>query len=121
MNKKGFFLRREIFVLYFGIQDARTPAYAKLTAFLALAYLLSPIDLIPDFIPFIGYLDDLIIVPFLLHIAFRLLPGEVKEAGWAKVRQHRVKVQIVLFILLLLVIGLLVGIYFLVSSFFHHF
>ena len=62
---------QEIFVLYFGIRDPRTPFHAKLIAWAALAYLLSPIDLIPDFIPVAGYLDDLVIVPLLLHAAFR--------------------------------------------------
>jgi len=68
-------VRQEVFVLYYAIRDDRTPLYSKLPAFFSLVYLLSPIDLIPDFIPLFGYLDDLIIVPLLFHISFRLLPA----------------------------------------------
>jgi uncharacterized membrane protein YkvA (DUF1232 family) len=113
-------ITQEIFVLYYGIKDGRTPLPAKLTAFFALAYLLSPFDLIPDFIPLAGYLDDLIIVPFLLHVAFRLLPVEVKESGWIKTRKHVVKLRIAFLILLLLLIALLAGVFFLIRSIVHH-
>lgn len=119
VRRRGYLLKEEIFVLYFGIRDSRTPWPVKFTAFLALAYLVSPIDLIPDFIPIAGFVDDLIIVPFLLHVAFRLLPFEVKESGWVKARRHMTRIRIMMVILLLLMIALLAGIYFLISSFFH--
>ena len=75
-NKISFI--SEIFVLYYSIRDPRTPLHAKLVAVFAIIYLISPVDLIPDFIPIAGYLDDLVIVPFLLHIAYNVLPTEVK-------------------------------------------
>jgi len=56
-------LKRETHVLYLAVKDPRTPWYAKAVAGAVVAYALSPIDLIPDFIPVIGYLDDLIVVP----------------------------------------------------------
>ena len=111
---------REIFILYYSIRDSRTPWYAKLTAFFALAYLISPIDLIPDFIPIAGYLDDLVIVPLLLHIAYTLLPAAVQETGRVKAWKHIVRLRIAFFIFLLFVIGLLVGIFFLMERIFHH-
>lgn len=118
MRRKSFLVKGELFVLYYGVRDVRTPLYARLVAFFALAYLISPIDLIPDFIPVAGYLDDLIIVPLLLHIAFRLLPEAVKESGWIKARKHIVQLRIALAVLLLLVVGLLTGIFFLIKHLF---
>ena len=70
-------LKRELIALYGASRDARTPWYAKLVAGLVLAYALSPIDLIPDFIPVLGYLDDLILVPAGVWLALRLVPPDV--------------------------------------------
>lgn len=60
-------------------QDPRVPKLAKWLLGLAIAYAISPIDLIPDFIPIIGYLDDLLIVPVFMFLALRLIPIEVIE------------------------------------------
>ena len=70
-------LRRETYVLYLAIRDPRTPWYAKAVAGAVVAYALSPIDLIPDFIPVIGYLDDLIVVPLGIALALKLIPAPV--------------------------------------------
>ena len=70
-------LKRESLVLYYAARDPRTPWYAKVLAGLIVAYALSPIDLIPDFIPILGYLDDLIITPGGIWLAVRLIPPEV--------------------------------------------
>jgi uncharacterized membrane protein YkvA (DUF1232 family) len=70
-------LKRELIALYGAGRDARTPWYAKLIVGIVLAYALSPIDLIPDFIPVLGYLDDLILVPAGIKLAIRLIPEEV--------------------------------------------
>ncbi len=69
--------QREIAVYRLALADARTPLPAKLALGLAVGYLLLPFDLIPDFIPVIGQLDDLLIVPGLILIARRLIPPEV--------------------------------------------
>jgi uncharacterized membrane protein YkvA (DUF1232 family) len=84
-------LKRESYVLYFAARDPRTPWYAKLLAAAVVTYALSPIDLIPDFIPVIGYLDDLIIVPLGVAVVLRLLPAEIlKECrARAQVRMQR--------------------------------
>ena len=63
--------------------NARTPAISKWLIGIALAYLVSPIDIIPDFIPVVGHLDDMIVVPALLWIAVRLIPAEVKNEARA--------------------------------------
>ena len=70
-------LKRETYALYFAARHPRTPWYAKLFAAGVVAYALSPIDLIPDFIPVLGYLDDLLLVPLGIVIALRLVPADV--------------------------------------------
>jgi len=70
-------LKKEIIAIYLAASDPRTPWYAKAIALITVAYALSPIDLIPDFIPILGYLDDLIIVPAGIALAIRLIPAEV--------------------------------------------
>jgi uncharacterized membrane protein YkvA (DUF1232 family) len=70
-------LKRDTYALYFVARDPRTPWYAKVLAVAVVAYALSPFDLIPDFIPVIGYLDDLIIVPLGIAAVLRLVPAEV--------------------------------------------
>jgi uncharacterized membrane protein YkvA (DUF1232 family) len=70
-------VRRDAHALYFAARDPRTPWYAKALALGVAAYALSPIDLIPDFIPLFGYLDDLIIVPLGILAAFKLIPPQV--------------------------------------------
>src|SRR5712664_291642 len=92
--KRHWSFLQEIFVLFFAIRDLRTPLYAKLTAFFALLYLVSPLDFIPDFIPVAGYLDDLVIVPLLLHISFRLLPAPVREESWIKAGKQAARIRI---------------------------
>ena len=71
-------LKRQTLVVWFAARDPRTPVYLRLLALVIAAYALSPIDLIPDFIPVLGYLDDLIIVPLGLLLILRLLPAEVR-------------------------------------------
>lgn len=70
-------LKNEAFAIYLAAKDPRTPWYAKALIFFVAAHTFSPIDLVPDFIPVIGYLDDLIITPGGLWLAVRLIPPEV--------------------------------------------
>jgi uncharacterized membrane protein YkvA (DUF1232 family) len=70
-------LKRDSHAVYLASRDPRVPWYAKAIAIAVAAYALSPIDLIPDFIPVIGYLDDLIIVPLGIWLVVSLIPGEV--------------------------------------------
>jgi uncharacterized membrane protein YkvA (DUF1232 family) len=67
-------IKRDLVVLYLAVHDPRVPWYVKLLAGVVIAYALSPIDLIPDFIPVLGYLDDLILVPLGLLLVIRLMP-----------------------------------------------
>ena len=111
IGKRGISFKQEIILLYFGCRDPRTPLYARLPAIFSLIYLISPIDLIPDFIPFAGYLDDLIIVPLLLHFSFRMLPADVREASRLKSIRYAGRVRMVLAIGVILLILLLAGIF----------
>jgi uncharacterized membrane protein YkvA (DUF1232 family) len=70
-------LKVETYALYLAYRDPRVPWYARVFAALVVGYAFSPIDLIPDPIPFIGYLDDLILVPLGIALAIRMIPAEV--------------------------------------------
>ena len=70
-------IKRDVHALYLAARDARVPWYAKVAAIAVAAYALSPIDLIPDFIPVIGYLDDLVIVPLGILLAVKLVPADL--------------------------------------------
>jgi len=72
-------LKSEVYALYLACKDPRTPWYAKAFAAMVLGYALSPVDLIPDFIPVLGYLDDLVIVPAGMALLIRMIPKEVLE------------------------------------------
>ncbi len=70
-------IKRDVVALYLAARDHRVPWLAKFVAAFVAAYALSPIDLIPDFIPVIGYLDDVILVPFGILLAVRLVPDDL--------------------------------------------
>lgn len=70
-------IKRDGLTLWFAVKHPGTPWYAKAVGLFAVAYALSPIDLIPDFIPILGYLDDAILLPCLIWLAVRLLPRDV--------------------------------------------
>ena len=70
-------IRRDIIALYIAGRDPRTPWYAKAISIAVATYALSPIDLIPDFVPVLGYLDDLFIVPLGIVLAVRLIPADL--------------------------------------------
>jgi uncharacterized membrane protein YkvA (DUF1232 family) len=77
LKKRARSLQTETYALYLAYRDPRTPWLAKVLALLVVAYAVSPIDLIPDFIPVLGYLDDLIIVPAGITLALKMIPTEV--------------------------------------------
>lgn len=79
-------LTREVYALWFACRDPRTPWYARVVAACTVAYALSPLDLIPDPIPVLGYLDDLLLVPLGLALARKLIPTEVMADARARAR-----------------------------------
>lgn len=86
-KQKAAQLKKQTLALYFALRDRRVPWYAKALILLVVAYAFSPIDLIPDFIPVLGYLDDLIIVPLGVYLVIRMLPPQVMQECQAKAEQ----------------------------------
>lgn len=88
-------IKRDGVTLWFAYKHTGTPLMAKLLCVLVVAYALSPIDLIPDFIPVLGYLDDVILLPCLIWIAVRLIPSGVlaecrsKAAEWMAIEGRK--------------------------------
>lgn len=96
-------MKRDVAVLWFAARDPRTPTSVRLLALAVTAYALSPIDLIPDFIPVLGYLDDVILVPLGIWLIVRLLPPAVLADARARAdaltdRLPRVAAMAVLFV-----------------------
>jgi uncharacterized membrane protein YkvA (DUF1232 family) len=77
LRARALQLKRDVHALYLAAKDPRVPWYAKAAAIAVAAYALSPIDLIPDFIPVLGYLDDLVIVPLGILAASKLVPADL--------------------------------------------
>jgi len=107
LKQKAKSIKIETYALFLACRDPRTPWYAKGFAALVVAYALSPIDLIPDFIPVLGYLDDLILIPAGIWLAIRLIPDEVMQESRNLARtlaeRPRSRAGIVLVVLLWLV------------------
>ena len=70
-------IKRDVHALYFASRDPRVPWYAKALAVAVAGYALSPIDLIPDFIPVLGYLDDVVVLPLGILLVIRMIPPEI--------------------------------------------
>ncbi len=82
-------LQDDVYALYLAYRHAGVPWYAKAWALVVVAYAFSPIDLVPDFIPVLGYLDDLVLVPLGVALAIWLIPPAVMEECRAKARRVR--------------------------------
>lgn len=79
LEERALQLKTDIPALYLALKDKETPITAKVLAAIIVVYALSPVDLIPDFIPVLGYLDDLIILPALVVITVKLIPSDVMD------------------------------------------
>jgi len=77
MKKRARRLKTELYALYLAYRDPRVPWYARATAAVVVTYAFTPLDLIPDFIPVLGLLDDLILLPLGIVLALRMIPPEV--------------------------------------------
>ncbi len=87
-KKKAGELEIQTYALYFASRDPRVPWYAKGWVVLIVAYAFSPIDLIPDFIPILGYLDDFIIIPLGVALALKMIPPQVMQECKLKAAEH---------------------------------
>ena len=86
-KEKARTLKRETYAVYLACRDPRVPWYARVFAVCVVAYAFSPIDLIPDPIPVLGYLDDLILIPLGIKLALRMIPAEVMAESREKARE----------------------------------
>ena len=84
LKKRAAQLKKDIPAVFLALKDKETPVIAKLIAALAVGYALSPIDLIPDFIPVLGYLDDVLLLPMLIALTVKLIPAPI----WEKCRKR---------------------------------
>lgn len=93
LRRRARRLKAETYALYLAARDPRVPWYAKLFLAAVVAYAASPIDLIPDFVPVLGYLDDLILVPLGIAIALKLVPppvmAECRQTAQARLDQGK--------------------------------
>jgi len=79
LKNRARLLKRDVYALSLAVRDPRTPWYARALAAGVVAYALSPLDLIPDFIPVVGYLDDLILVPIGIALAIKMIPQPIMQ------------------------------------------
>ncbi len=79
LKKKAKEIKKNIVLLYIAFKKKETPWYAKVMAGITIGYALSPIDFIPDFIPVLGYLDDIVILPLLILLSIKLIPRSIIE------------------------------------------
>ena len=106
-------LKREVLALWFVCRDPRTPWYARALTMLIVAYALSPIDLIPDFIPVLGYLDELLLLPLGIYLVLKLVPADAladaraKAQSWIESRQPRPRIWLAAALIVLLWTALL--------------
>jgi uncharacterized membrane protein YkvA (DUF1232 family) len=113
LKNKVHVLKRNSLVLYFAYKDPRLSIWKKLFIALVIGYLFSPIDLIPDFIPIFGYLDDLLLVPLGIYVAVKLIPSEILEQAKLKslennINQIPVGYKTSVFIVIFWIIGIVI-------------
>ena len=88
-KSRAWELKRELSALSIALRDTRTPWHVKALIALVLAYALSPIDLIPDFIPVFGYLDDILIVPVGIALAMKMIPTDIINDARSRAMQNQ--------------------------------
>ena len=113
-------LKIEVYAIWLAYRDPRVPWYARIFAACVVGYAFSPIDLIPDPIPVLGYLDDLVLIPLGIALAVRLIPAPVMDEARAKAQQaqngHHRAAWIVAGVIVLIWIVLVVAAIWLVRS-----
>lgn len=114
--KTKWSFKHQILTLYYAFKDERTPWYAKVTALSSLIYLISPADLLPDIIPLAGYIDDLLVVPFLVNISTKLLPADIKLLAEQRARKKSKNVLLIGGAALIILIMILIYFFFFRNS-----
>ena len=93
MKEKAKKLKNEITAIYYAYQNPNVKQLPKIIIFITVGYALSPIDLIPDFIPVLGYLDDLIILPALITLSIKLIPNDIMDTARQKALQEPIQLK----------------------------
>ena len=123
-KQKAELLKNEARALYLAYKDPRVPWYAKLFMGAVLGYLASPIDLIPDFIPIVGYLDDLVIVPAGIYLAIKMIPrgimDECREKAVSNPFSSRAKWIMACIIILIWILVIILIFKFILQAMVHH-
>ena len=114
IKEKSRKLKTDIPAIYLALKDKDTPVTAKLFAAITVAYALSPVDLIPDFIPVLGYLDDLILLPMLVALTIKFIPENVlvrnreqAENLWEKGKPKKWYFAIPIVVIWIVILGLI--------------
>ncbi|MCP4129610.1 MAG: DUF1232 domain-containing protein [bacterium] len=93
IKQQSKLLKNEILALHYAYKDPKTKILPKIIIAIAIGYALSPIDLIPDFIPVLGYLDDLLIVSLLITLSIKLIPADIMEESRRKAADTPIKLK----------------------------
>ena len=112
-KQQARYLKRDVYALYLACKDPRVPWYARVLALCVVGYAFSPIDLIPDFVPILGYVDDLILIPLGVAAVIKLIPppvlSESRDKAQAVLNQKKptnwVAAGVIVLIWLLLALG----------------
>ncbi len=121
LKQKATSIKQETTALFFAYRDPRTPWYARVFSALVVAYFLSPIDLVPDFIPILGYLDDLILVPLGITLALKMIPPEVLSDARSQAANPIINKSTSIFVTIVIVICWVFIIYLFISTFIRFF
>lgn len=121
LKSKAKELKSEMNVLVIAYRDSRTPSIAKIIIAITVGYLLSPIDLIPDFIPVLGLLDDIIIVPLLIKLSIKLIPQIVLIEARQKVIQNAAVLKKNSWLVATIIVATWILLIFFVYKIFRHF
>jgi len=89
IKEKSIQFKKDIPVIYYALKNKETPMLAKILAGITVGYALSPIDLIPDFIPILGYLDDILILPVLISFTLKCIPREILETCRLEMEENK--------------------------------
>ena len=109
LKNKARLLKIEVYAIYLAYKDPRVPLYARIFAVCVVGYAFSPIDLIPDPIPILGYLDDLILIPLGIALVLKMIPKEVMAEYREQAKAVMLKGNPVNWIAAIVIIGIWVG------------
>jgi uncharacterized membrane protein YkvA (DUF1232 family) len=109
LKNKARLLKTEVYAIYLAYKDPRVPWYARILAVCVVGYAFSPIDLIPDFVPIIGYLDDLILIPLGIVFVLKIIPKEVMDEYREKAKDRMLNGKPVNWVAATVIVGIWVG------------